>query len=126
MKLWQLLSAFSSEQQVLREVLALPRWREPYLRLFESFGQLVASQDRATLDIDVPLELTRQVFGNSVAKFVLWPTPENLREFREGGTGYKEQVSLPKLSALEVHERFGPAVLEEVREYGSAFIGGRA
>ena len=74
------------------------------------------------LDQLVPLELTREICQRSSRKFVLWPCASNLREDLPHSYGYKEQANLPKLTILEVHDRYGPAIIQEIREYGSAYV----
>jgi hypothetical protein len=72
------------------------------------------------LDAEVPLELSRAVFSNSKSKFILGHDST----LREGETtGSPKQSGAVELTARQVHDRFGPAVLEEVREYGAVDVG---
>ena len=125
MKFWELVSCFrgDSEAQIVRSVVGSPRWRDQYWDNLLNFDGLVQEQRRDILDQVVPLQLTREICQRSSAKFVLWPTASILREYSPLSGGCAPQAELAKLTILEVHDRYGPAVIEEVREYGSACIG---
>jgi len=113
---------FSEYPEIVRSVLTSAKWKSEYSRHLEDIERLVSSQRRDVLDWLVPLELTREICRKLPSAYVLWPDSKNLREYRPGSAGYAEQAGLPKLTALDVHDRYGPAVLEEVQEYGSATI----
>ena len=49
MKFWELTSAFREWPEMLRGMLALPRWRDPYLRQYEQLGRRIDQQDRGVL-----------------------------------------------------------------------------
>jgi hypothetical protein len=78
---------------------------------------LVAKAARAQLDEPVPLELTRQICLACTTQFYLSPGEEVLRSYKPNDTTATEV-----LSALQVHELYGPAVIEEVLERGSAKV----
>lgn len=124
MKFWELTAAFREYQEALRAVLASPRWTDPYGNWFDSMETIVAMQNREILDRPVPLELSRELCQRCDAVFVLWPDETTLRRYQKGATGFSDQVCLRKFSAVEVHERFGPAVIEEISEYSSATVAG--
>jgi hypothetical protein len=124
MKFWEVISGFrdGTEAEIVRSVLGSPSWRDRYWEHLLSFDGLVDTQRRDVLDQLVPLGLTREICQRSPAKFVLWPTASNLREYLPRSYGGNEQAKLPKLTILEVHDRYGPAIIEEIREKGSAYV----
>lgn len=116
MKLWELFSAFSRDESVLTSIVSTARWREPYLQYFLSFARLVSEQRRDILDAPVPEDLSREAAARSSHRFFYSATDSVLRH----RPAPAEQHSL--LTALEVHDRFGGSIIEEVLEYGSAQI----
>jgi hypothetical protein len=122
MKFWEVISGFRDEAEIVRSVLSSPRWRDRYWEHLLNFDVLVDTRRREVLDQAVPLELTREICQRSRAKFVLSPDASSLREYRPRSYDYKEQANLPKLTILEVHDRYGPAIIEEMREKGSAYV----
>lgn len=122
MKFWELTSAFREDQESLRAVLTSPRWFDPYGKWLAAMETIVAVQDRKILDRPLPLELSRELCQRCDTVFVLWPDETTLRCYQKRDDGFSEHDSLPKFSAVEVHDRFGPAVIEEVSEYGSATV----
>jgi hypothetical protein len=118
MMFWELVSAFRDFPGVLRKVLSGDRWREPYLAWHDGIKALVAGQDRTALDALVPFELSREVAAGCDLRFLYDPAERLLRAVGRGpvpGSGALE------MSAVEVHDRFGGAVIEEVLERGSAY-----
>jgi hypothetical protein len=115
MRCWELLSGFREFADIVRLVASTEQWRDPYLALFDRRHDLVAKQRREILDAPVPHEFTREVCRRVPLNFVLSASGDTLRRAQSLVTG-------SPLSALEVHERFGPAVIEEVLEYGSAAV----
>ena len=124
MTFWELVSCFrgGAETEILRSVVGSAHWRDRYREDLLNFDALVERQRRDILDQPVPLELTREICERSSAKFVLWPGASTLCEYLPRSYAYEQQAELPKLTILEVHERYGPAAIEEVREYGSARV----
>ena len=124
MKFWEVIAGFRDgvEAEIVRSVLGSPPWRDRYWVHLLNFNVLVDTQRREILDQVVPLELTREICQRSPARFVLWPTASNLREYLAPSHGYKEQANLPKLTILEIHDCYGPAIIEEIREHGSAGV----
>jgi hypothetical protein len=55
MLFWEVLSGFRDHPIAVRTVLSSEPWREAYWERFIQFNQLVAGQDRAKLDQQVPL-----------------------------------------------------------------------
>lgn len=116
MKFWELTSAFREWEAILREVLAGPRWREPYLRQYDQLDTLCDRQDRSVLDALVPIELSREVALKCPERFAFNPGNRHLYLAREDGyvpPGFRA------MSAVEVHDEYGGYAIEEVREYGS-------
>ena len=117
MKLWELVSAFREHRAIVREVLAGPRWRDPYLEHFDRFDSQVRSQDRGTLDEVLPTELTREVAALIPDRYV-YDVSERVLRSAPTTSDARGEV----LTTLEVHDRFGGSVIEDVLEYGSARI----
>ena len=112
MKFWELNSVFREVPGLLNEFLCCPEWFQPWGAAFERFDEVVNHQERDILDAVVPLELSRAIARSDKRKWSVSPTG-HLRLGTTDGPG--EQV----LSTLEVHEKFGGWVLEQVLEYGS-------
>ena len=120
MKLWEVVSAFREHSDVLKAVVYGKRWKNPYAVLLREFAQHVRAQDRAVLDRLVPLELTREIASRCVGlRFQYSPGAGSLcRLFDSTESGSNTVV----LSALEVHDRFGGSIMEQVLESGSANV----
>lgn len=119
MKFWEVVSAFRSHHAVLHDVFSNPEWREPYLDWLHREDYLVRSQDRSILDAFVDVGLTRQIAERIPDLYYFDHRSRNLRADR---LGMAESDSFQPMTTLEVHDQFGGAFLEEVREYGSACI----
>jgi hypothetical protein len=61
MKLWEAVSAFREFKPVLVEIFGSERWSASYGESFSRYDELVRTQDRATLDSRLPVELTRAI-----------------------------------------------------------------
>src|SRR4051794_22211748 len=116
MKFWELTSAFRGWPEMVRQVLALPRWRDPYLRQYEHLNRLIDQQDRGVLDAPIPLELSREVAARCPTRFVFDPAS---RYVRQRLTESPLPAGLVQMSAVEVHDQFGGSLIEEVFEKGS-------
>ena len=116
MKFWELVSAFRSEEDLLVSIFSTARWREPYLQYWLSSNQLVSEQRRDILDALVPVDLSREVAARSRLRFFYHPTDRILRS-RPTQPGQHSSMT-----ALEIHDRFGGSIIEEVLEYGSATV----
>ena len=121
MKFWELTAVFGDWPEMLREVLASDRWRDPYLAQYEQNDRLVGEQDRAVLDAIVPLELSRELAVKCPTRFIFDPAFGCVRQPWTDGPLPAGSVGL---SAVEVHDRFGGSTLEEVREKGVARVTG--
>jgi hypothetical protein len=119
MRFWELVSAFRDWPDVLRDVLATDPWRRDYLALYERFNELVERQDRDILDAPVPLDLSREVSARCPQRFIFDPAS---RALRCTGPGEPSVADLVTMTALQIHDRFGGSVIEEVFEKGSARI----
>ena len=127
MKLWEVDSAFGrSQPDALRAVLCSEPWRDQYGDAFSNFSNAVASQDRALLDQEVPLALTRELARRSSASFYLLRSAQwgDVLLLRSAGAGSAsvDDSRFTEVSAIEVHDSFGGAVIEEVQEHGSAWV----
>ena len=122
MKFWELVSAFREAPEPLREVLTSDRWGEPYGRWYAAFDRLVTEQDRSVLDAIVPLELSREVALRCPLAIFYVAALGVLRHVLPDGLDDKGQPLL-ELTALEVHDQYGGAIIEEILEYGSVAAG---
>jgi hypothetical protein len=120
MKFWELTSAFRESPAALRQVLGSPRWREPYSIWYEQLDDLIDRQVRDVLDALVPLELSRAVAAKDPTRFLFDPASRHVRRPRAGEAAPPGAV---EMSAVDVHDRFGGSVLEEVHERGVAEVG---
>lgn len=116
MKFWEVMSGFREYPQLLFSVLSSAPWKDQYLDAYKQINQLINAQNREKLDSVVPLALTRQICAACPAKFYLqsdgWLSAQQL----------PDENNFRVLSALEVHTLFGPAVIEEVNEKGTAKV----
>jgi len=115
MKFWELVSAFCSEPNLLDAVFG----KHPdhgFSAHYTNFDALVANQNRDILDAAIPDDLFLFVATRSTQTFSL-SADGTLRSAQHASTG---QI----LSAIDVVNRFGGSVIEEVHEYGSARVGG--
>ena len=116
MKFWELNSVFREVPGLLKEFLCRPEWFQPWGAAFERFDEVVNLQERDILDAFVPLELSRAIARSDKR---VWSVSRT-GHLRLGATeGSGDQV----LSTLDVHEKFGGWVLEEVLEHGSFRVG---
>lgn len=108
MKLWELVSAFREDAAFVREVLQSERWYVPYGRAWELYIQ--GPKRPAELDEEVPTELSREVAAASRMLFSV----------DADGTIRRARTGRHLLTALEIHDRYGGSVIEEVSEKGCA------
>jgi hypothetical protein len=120
MKLWEAVSAFREFPHVLAEVFASDTWRARYQERFSRFDELVHVQDRSALDYYLPLELTRDI-ARRCQGLTFSYSPESGRLHRRTPDPAEDPNAIT-LSALDVHDRFGGSIIEEVLEYGSAKV----
>ena len=120
MKLWEAVRAFREFRIVLADVFGSEQWNASYGDGFSRFDHLVRAGDRATLDSHLPLELTREIARRCDGfQFYFLPETGLLHRATPGSAAEGGAI---KLTALEVHDRFGGSVIEEVLEYGSATV----
>ncbi len=120
MKLWEAVSAFRNATDALDAVFGSDKWRPVYFEAYSHFDELVRKQDRTTLDALLPLELTREIAARyHTVNFRFYPKDRALRVANPQCVTADEFL---ELTALEVHDRFGGSVIEEVFEYGSAYV----
>lgn len=118
MKFWELTSAFRTEKENLETVFAKDCWKK-YRIAYENLNSIVARQDRDLLDEVVPFQLARDVCALSKLKFYLYyqEMPHHLYTREPEHPGDYEV-----LNASEVLLRFGGRYIEEVLEYGMAYV----
>lgn len=102
------MSVCRDEGHLLERLGDRPEWAE-FLSWVRDFDRLVDTEDRQKLDYELPDEACRQVLRESRHRYYL---SEGYVRLRPWGT--IEAV----LSAVEVLDRYGGRVLEDVREYG--------
>jgi hypothetical protein len=117
MKFWELISAFRGCSDVVRAVLCSPEWFDPWGAALERYDDIVRRQDRDTLDAAVPIDLSRAVARLDRRTWSL----DHSGHLRLAHTDTNDGRLL---STLEVHDRFGGWVLEEVLEFGSLQVVG--
>jgi hypothetical protein len=120
MKFWEVVSAFRDEPDILATVFGGDRWRSEYHELYSHFDELVSEQRRDVMDMRLPLELTREIAANCHKKR-FWYDPTR-QELRVADEVFLIPGRYIEMTALEVHDRFGGSMIEEVYEYGSAQV----
>ena len=120
MKFWEAISAFRDEPDILAKVFGCDRWRSEYHELFSHFSEFVHEQQRDVMDTLLPLELTREIAENCHKKR-FWYDPMQ-QELRAADEGFLIPGRYIEMTALEVHDRFGGSMIEEVCEYGSVQV----
>jgi len=120
MKFWETISAFRDDPEALTKVFGSDQWRADYYELYSHFDELVEEQRRDVLGVLLPLELTQEIAAH-YQKRKFWFDPRQ-QELRAAGEGLPIPGEYIEMTALEVHDRFGGSVIEEVREYGSAYL----
>ena len=93
---------------MLGEELRNPEWTE-FKEIHDNYTDIVNKQEKMKLNRIVPDELARAVVSKLKLRFVL--RGDNLRLAPDGEEG--------DLSAMDVVDRFGGEVIEEVLEKGS-------
>ncbi len=97
MKFWELVSFCRSEPVLLDRMADDPAWAR-FHAWRQDFGQLVARQSRAKLDVELPDDLCRHVLAASTQRYTL--SGVYLREQRPSQPGRQ-------FSAIEVFSRYG-------------------
>jgi hypothetical protein len=119
MKFWEVMSAFRESEDVIVSVFNRNEWRNPYYEWFQNYTNLVDTQNRGILDSLVPFELTSEIAKGVTKLYYLDKLSNNLRAAK---LGMPEESNIEVMSTLEVHDLFGGAVIEEVKEYGSFVV----
>lgn len=119
MKFWEVMSAFRESEDVILSVFNRNEWRHPYYEWFQNYTNLVKTQNRGILDSLVPFELTSEIAKGVTKLYYLDKLSNNLRAAKLSMT---EESNIEVMSTLEVHDLFGGAVIEEVKEYGSFVV----
>lgn len=116
MRFWELVSAFGRTQpDIILDVLKTEQWCDRYLKNYETYSDVVKRQDRNVLDAPVPVELSREIATRFAVTYEI--NGNILRETTSTTTS-----NAKKLTALEVHDYFGGATIEEIGEFGSAVV----
>ena len=108
MKFWELVSHCRDEPALLNRLADDPAWAA-FLAWNQTFDQLVARQDRAKLDFELPDDACRHVLSNSGLRYEV--SDGYVRTWHSRSAG-------EEISALEVFDRYGGSFLEDVNEYG--------
>jgi hypothetical protein len=109
MKFWELVSVCRSDKDILERMAEVPEGIT-FLNWYRDFGDLVRRQDRQKLDQELPDVVSRHVLEAN-----------NVRYRVERGLIIRARSEPPgEFSAVEIFDRYGGSVLEEVQEYGSA------
>ncbi|MCA1936672.1 MAG: hypothetical protein LDL37_14590 [Asticcacaulis sp.] len=111
MKLWQLVSALGGDTQTAVKVAASKTEWGLLGAYFQQFTELVDTQDRQKLDFELPADFVRKCLAPLRLRFYL------------GKDGHirprRKSLFDKKLTVVQVFDRFGGEVLEEILEYGS-------
>jgi hypothetical protein len=110
MKLWQLMSIMRDNRALLQSIASSQENWKQFVTWIEDFGKLVQAQDRSKLDYILPDGLVRLALSHS----------EEVCFLSRDGWLRSRRVSPDDelLPALEVYQRYGGDVLEDVFEYG--------
>ena len=120
MRFWETISAFRDDPETLRSVLDSEKWHTPYGDWNSHFDEYVRRQDQQILDALLPIELTREIAARyHKIDFYFYPKLRILRMIKRDSLPNQRTI---EMTALEVHDQFGGSVIEEVLEYGSAYI----
>ncbi len=117
MKFWCLVSMLREreDKQMLERVLSLPRWSE-WWQHYKNHDELVQSQNRMILDMELPDELCRDVLSKCDWKYV--------REYNDlFRIAERDAAKWPvAFSTVEVYEQYGGDCLEDIAEFGAYHI----
>ncbi len=120
MKFWEAVSAFRDFRPALVQVFGSAQWSATHGERFTRYDELVHTQDRTALDSLLPIELRREIARRCDGlQFCFAPDTGCLRR---ATPALAAEVGAITLTALDVHDRFGGSVIEEVLEYGSATV----
>lgn len=103
------MSVCRDEPELVERLADSPEWAE-YVGWWHNQHVLIANQDRDKLDHQLPDDLCRHVLiGSSTRYRILHGHVRRAANDTEGQT----------YSAIEIYDRYGGSVLEEVNEFGS-------
>jgi hypothetical protein len=112
MKFWELMAVCQEEPELLARLADRPEWGQ-YLDWWRREDSLINNQERDKLDRELPDELCRHILAPSSARYRI-------------SNGHLQRVPAnsaePTYSAVEIYDRYGGSVLEEVKEKGSARV----
>ncbi|GAA3260826.1 hypothetical protein ACFO1B_55950 [Dactylosporangium siamense] len=112
MKFWELFSVARTAPDAMLRLGDMPEWTE-YLAWWHDRAALIRARDNAKLDLEMPDEACRHVLEAVPNRY--WIAGGTIRGVREG-------TPEPTYSAVEIFDRFGGSILEEVDERGSARV----
>jgi len=115
MKFREVVSAFRDREDILEEIFSSTKWQGDYWQIYKNYQRL----GREVLDAPVPIELSRAIAARYPVQFFFYPEKNLLREATIDHFPNDQRV---KITALEVHDRFGGSIIEEVFEKGSARV----
>jgi hypothetical protein len=115
MRFWELTSAFREEENILKIVLLQSKWKS-FLDNYENLEAIVRRQNREILGQEIPHQLLFEVCSKSHKKFWYYPNrePKLLSTFPWQLKSSNELFEI--LNALDVLNRFGGSIIEEVHE----------
>jgi hypothetical protein len=133
MKFWEVVYLFWERPDILSELFeqeTLPeRYRHAYLHMRRSTDEMPAIEIRNS---QIPIDLTREAASKYPVEYDLYVFPDNpdiylLREHEpDAASRFPSLPTRPdRLTALQVHDRFGGAVMEQIREKGCCNVADR-
>jgi hypothetical protein len=126
MRLGEVFLAFGSRRpQMLESVLTNDTWVGTYGDLFADRERLLADEETEVLDATVPDELSRALAEVSDVEYELQEAAGGLFLLRELGSSdcyAQDPDSIERLTAAQVHDRFGGGVIGRVHESGSCYV----
>ena len=117
MKFWELISAFGRGDSKIERLFRSDAWRVPFHDYYTDFDKHVVSQNRDVLDQFVPLDLSRACA--ELRSDLVFFTDASCSIVRS----QRLDSSDVEISALQIHEQYGGAVIEDVLEKGSYRVG---
>jgi hypothetical protein len=114
MKLWQLMSIMDGEKALLRSIASSQTGWGQFVTWIDDFENLVRAQDRSKLDYVLPDDMVRLALARS-EKACFLDMDGWLRSRRMS----PDDVLLP---VLEIYQRFGGDLLEEVFDKGAVAV----
>ena len=116
MKFWELVSIFESYPDLLPVALIATEYKD----WLTNFDKLVRNQDRLKLDHLMPDNVCRSALSSHPGRLKLY-TDGHLRGYdlyAQGG----DNLAFTEMTYLEIYQKFGGSVIEDVLEKGSAKV----